>query len=482
MALRSVTEISRFRVLTLNDAVNFCDSPCIAHFIDFEAFDRCASSLARLVDALVVLPWYPHFNNSAKNVSLPQIARDHRVLQQLISEGRLHWYDLVTGRNRQGSFPVVSAKFFSAEAAFDLLASAGVKQVRSLGIDGGNEYSEEFSGASRDSLLSNGHRSFDRQFESFPTVIAKTGVSYAPLDIEAPIRCFVGGTCKERLPFEVLKFSITKHSRATVVVRQIIDFGVHIPEPVESSNKARTPFSFQRFLIPEISGYQGRAIYFDSDMIVFKDIIDLWRRPFNGSDLLSVSPVIGEKHPVQNSVMLLDCSRLNWNIKNIVEKLNSGELRYDDLMVNLLGAKVGLELTPEWNVIGQYSLKKTALYHYTDMPFQPWVSPQNPLGYLWVGLLREAIDCGAIPLSLVQEEVEKGHVRPTLLYQVQHRIDDSMLLGEAARQLDAGFCPPFRDIGIGDSVVSRIVGRARAQARLWREAVSKMPIVRSFRH
>ena len=52
---------------------------------------------------------------------------------------------------------------------------------------------------------------------------------------------------------------------------------IPIPTPATPANRPRTPFSFQRFLIPELCGFKGRGIYVDSDMQVFEDIRGLWK-------------------------------------------------------------------------------------------------------------------------------------------------------------------------------------------------------------
>jgi Glycosyl transferase family 8 len=54
-------------------------------------------------------------------------------------------------------------------------------------------------------------------------------------------------------------------------------------EPKDPRQGKRTGFSFARFAIPELAGYQGRALYLDADMLVFNDLAFLWRTPFAGT-------------------------------------------------------------------------------------------------------------------------------------------------------------------------------------------------------
>src|SRR5207247_8937057 len=101
----------------------------------------------------------------------------------------------------------VRAKVFSAVARPNVPPQAGVRTVRSLGVDGGAAYSEEFSDLKDKTLLSNRRSSFDRQFEEMARTIATTGIDYAPLDIESPIRVYVGATEAAMLPVQVLDYA-----------------------------------------------------------------------------------------------------------------------------------------------------------------------------------------------------------------------------------------------------------------------------------
>lgn len=440
--------VSDYCVLTLNDAIKRVPSADLAHFIDFEAFDRCAVTLSQNPCVRVVMPWFPHFNHKAGTVDLAYLTERYPLLSKLASEERLYWYDLISSTVRHGSHPVVSASFFSAEAALDLLASAGVRRIRSLGVDGGRTYSDEFSDLAATTLLANGHKNFNRQFESFAKILTRTGVDYAPLNMEVPIRIHVASSASEALPVKVLEYSIRQHASTTVTVTPLCDVGISIPKPRAPENQPRTPFSFQRFLIPQVCGYAGRAIYLDSDMLVFKDITDLWRRPLGDVDVLAAYSTSASGRKPQYSVMLMDCSQLRWNIREIVDQLDAGTLSYEQLMYAFSLARTRADIEPDWNSLEAYREGQTALLHYTDMNTQPWVSHLNPLGYLWVRTLRQAVRDGAIPRAFVEDEVRRGHVRPSLLYQFDHEIDDAILLPKAALAADAHFTPPYRALGV----------------------------------
>lgn len=440
---RDQYDLTVYSTLSLNHAVREL-SVTVAHMIDFDVVDGCGEAL--LTNAqYVLLPWIPHINNIAGSQTLAELAQHHRILRRLDDQGRLLYYNLSTARKRNLEGPVVRVKYFSAEAAVNLLAMAGVKRVRSLGIDGGINYSGEFYDLKDKTLLANTRESFDSQFQELARIILTTGIDYAPLDVETPIRIYVGATEAQMLAVKVLEYSIRKHASMSVEVFPLHLSQMRVPVPKDPESRPRTPFSFQRFLIPALAGHRGRAIYLDSDMQVFTDIRRLWTLPFDGADLLTVHELEGSGRRPQFSVMLLNCGTLEWRVEDIVERLDDKRLTYEQLMYEMALAKnVRPSISPVWNSLERYDKTDTALIHYTDMPTQPWVSRRNRYGYLWVRDLVEAVDLGFISLRYVKEQVAKGFVRPSLLYQLARRKENPLDLSVAARLIDRKFLPPYR--------------------------------------
>ncbi|HYG80128.1 MAG TPA: hypothetical protein VD861_07065, partial [Pyrinomonadaceae bacterium] len=254
---RDSYDVGRFHLLSLNHVVR--EQPVrAAHIIDYDVVDACAEAIERNAGVLV-MPWRPHVNYLPGARNLYELAQVNPTLRLMNERGRLAWYNLSTAGERHADSPVVHARYFSAEAGLDLLARAGVRQVRSLGVDGGNTYSPAFDDLKDKTLLAAGHTSFDAQFEEFAKIILATGVDYAPLDVESPIRVYVGATEAQMLPTRLLEYSIRKHASMSVQVFPLHRSGIEIPQPADESSRPRTPFSFQRFLIPELARRRGRA-------------------------------------------------------------------------------------------------------------------------------------------------------------------------------------------------------------------------------
>lgn len=132
----------------------------------------------------------------------------------------------------------------------------------------------------------------------------------------------------------------------------------------------------------------------------------------------------------------------------------------DNIFINAYGGKaknqildtflaiapsIGKAISGDWNCLERFD-HSTALLHYTDMDTQPWVSLANPLGGLWMKCLRRALEAGFISSTEVQREVAAGHVRPSLLSQLEFGLDDSRQLSKEARALDHGFIAPYKKL------------------------------------
>lgn len=67
-----------------------------------------------------------------------------------------------------------------------------------------------------------------------------------------------------------------------------------------------TPFSGFRWAIPEICGFEGRAIYMDADMLVLGDIAALWRQPLAPGKTMMAKK--GRKNRTRFCVTVWDCA------------------------------------------------------------------------------------------------------------------------------------------------------------------------------
>ena len=236
---------------------------------------------------------------------------------------------------------------------------------------------------------------------------------------------FVGTDRSQLLAVAVLEYSIKRHTRSKVRVCPLID--LDLPEPKDIRQGSRTNFSFARFAIPEIKGYQGKGLYLDADMLVFRDVAELWSYSFNGAKIIiqgDLAPHVTTSNKVgaparrkkQCSVMLIDCGAVTWRATDIIAGLDN-RYTYDQLMSEMCilnEEDVSYSLPFEWNSLEFYN-DNTCLIHYTDMHTQPWVSAENGNGFLWLSELRRMLDEGALSWSMLHTEIDRGYFRPSLI-------------------------------------------------------------------
>lgn len=263
------------------------------------------------------------------------------------------------------------------------------------------------------------------------------------MEIGEPVRVFVGADRSQMLAVKVLEHSIKRHTQLPVEVHAMVDLPVRSPQ--DPLNWQRTGFSFSRFCIPELAGYQGKALYLDADMMVFTDIASLWNIPFNGAQVIiqeelpeerqqtNKKPGAPAKRVKQCAVMLLDCDRLTWKIDDIITGFDQGDYDYEKLMYDLCilpEQAIKYAVPFHWNSMEYYQPGETALIHYTDMATQPWVHSQNQYGELWLNEVRLMLKNGSLARSQLTEEINLGHFRPSLMIDVQwgHRIPNFLRL------------------------------------------------------
>jgi hypothetical protein len=424
---RDEFDLSQYRLLALNHVVR--ELPVdVAHAIDVDVVADCAQAI-RQNSKWLIMPRRPHVENRPGPL-LEEHFDDVPVLRELAEAGRLVWYNL-SNAEPVGDAPVIRTRYFSVEAALGILVEAGVRQVRTLGIDGGRAYSRSFADLEQKTMLSNTRVSFDDQFDEIERTVRESGIDYAPL-VQPPeaIRVFVGCDESQLVAASVLEHTIRKHSRRRVEFTKMID--LHVPEPKDPANRARTGFSFYRFMIPKLAGYHGRALYLDSDMQVFADMGELWEIPLDGHTVLCTNqpepPVQWKDDPNFKpgrhlAVMMLDCERLRWDVDEIIRGLDDGRYDYKQLMSDLVivpEEQIAESIPVEWNHLETYEPGKTKLLHYTVVSTQPWKNHQNPLGEVWMEAYRDALAQRAVDPALVVDAVEKGHVKPSLADELHH--------------------------------------------------------------
>ena len=192
------------------------------------------------------------------------------------------------------------------------------------------------------------------------------------------VRVFIGYDPREAVAFSVLAYSIQARSSRPVTVAPLMlshlgGILTRPRHPLQSSD-----FSFSRFLVPYLSGYEGWSIFMDCDMLMRDDIARLWairddrfavqvvkhdHRPREQTKFLGERQTAYDKKN-WSSVMLLNnsrCRKLTPEYVNSASGLELHQFKWLD-EERLIG-----ELPARWNHLVDYDppSRDVALAHFT---------------------------------------------------------------------------------------------------------------------
>jgi len=142
-------------------------------------------------------------------------------------------------------------------------------------------------------------------------------------------------------------------------------------------NRDLQSFSPLRRMVPEVMGFQGRALVLDPDVFAIGDVCELLDRDMCGKAIIcrtladwSRSPA---PHRYSSSVMLLECARLtHWRWTEQIDALFARRLDFDPWigLKTEAATSIGM-LEAEWNDFDCLT-ERTKLLHYTQRLTQPW--------------------------------------------------------------------------------------------------------------
>lgn len=193
--------------------------------------------------------------------------------------------------------------------------------------------------------------------------------------MSGPVKVYVGTDPNMKKAELALEYSIRKHTSSDVDIIWMDysrggvwdgwDIGRERGHPYAKKGWG-TDFTCFRFAIPEVAGFQGRAIYLDVDMILLKDIRELFETKMD-------KPVLST--PGGFDVILYDCTafkdKLWWPT---VERMKVNKWRRQDYEAVLKNHDFCGGLDEKWDCRDGkgYDENTTALVHYTNMNTQPW--------------------------------------------------------------------------------------------------------------
>lgn len=244
--------------------------------------------------------------------------------------------------------------------------------------------------------------------------------------VRDPVRVFIGSGEASRIERKTLISTLRKHCSRELdiwvfngthnAIERNAEPPVLAPLPLHLKYRNYTEFSLYRFLIPQLCGHAGRAIWLDSDIISLGDIAPLFDRDMQGADLLA-KPDYGEQRWA-TSVVLFNCETCRFDLEEIFREIDAGLYSYADF-TQLAPAYLRhhpltvAALEESWNSFDHYDAS-TTLLHYTDLNRQPWKSPGHPAGELWYRCFRTAIANGEVTEDDINISIARAYVRATI--------------------------------------------------------------------
>lgn len=263
------------------------------------------------------------------------------------------------------------------------------------------------------------------------------------------IRIFIGSGDASLLERKTLVHSLRKHSRRDLEIWNYNGTRRTVENEAGETRDCSpwltiphrgfvTEFSLFRYLIPDLCGRSGKAIYLDSDMIALADIGELYDPPLHGAHFAARPDAYPEIAPERwaLSALVIDCERCRFDLPAIFAHIRAKRFTYPEFAQMGRRARPHLPydiapLPEAWNAFDRYDAN-TRLIHYTDLDRQPWKFRYHPFGDIWFQYFQEALASGLLTAAEVETAISKGYVRADI--RSGNRGDDTLgqrTLGQA---------------------------------------------------
>jgi hypothetical protein len=175
---------------------------------------------------------------------------------------------------------------------------------------------------------------------------------------EHPLRIYIGYDHRQAVSYNVLQFSIFRRASKPVAITPLF-----LPT-LPMTRTGLTPFTFSRFLVPWLSGFQGWAMFLDIDYLCRADIAELFALT---DDRYAVMVSKNEKKFEWASMILFNCGHPANRILMPHYVEDPKQCRSPHTIDWLPSELVG-DLPREWNHLVGYDAPRSdaKLVHYTQ--------------------------------------------------------------------------------------------------------------------
>ena len=154
------------------------------------------------------------------------------------------------------------------------------------------------------------------------------------------LRIFIGYDGREAVAFHALVASILEHASVPVSIAplrlSLLGEVFHRPRsPVQS-----TDFAFSRFLVPHLSDYAGWSLFLDCDIVVLRDLAELWAL----RDSRYAVQVVKHEYRPREGTKFLGQVQTRYEKKNWSSAILFNNARCRSLTADYVNSASGLEL------------------------------------------------------------------------------------------------------------------------------------------
>jgi len=229
------------------------------------------------------------------------------------------------------------------------------------------------------------------------------------------IRIFIGYDPREPAAYHVLCHSILVRASIPVAFAPLALGGLreHLWRPRHPLQS--TDFSFSRFLVPHLCGFEGWALFMDCDMLVLRDIAELWEM----RDAEMAVQVVKHCHAPRKARKFLGAEQTRYPMKNWSSLMMFNNSRCTRLSPGYVNDASGLDLhqfrwlegpheiggiPAAWNHLVDYApprpVEEIANLHYTNGG--PYFEDYASCGHadLWFAERNRMLACASPKLAL----------------------------------------------------------------------------------
>ena len=154
------------------------------------------------------------------------------------------------------------------------------------------------------------------------------------------IKIFIGFDPRETVAYHVFAHSIMARASQPVSIAPLMltQLGKVFTRPRHALQS--TDFSFTRFLVPYLCGFEGWAVFFDCDMLMLDDVAELW----DSRDANCAVQVVKHSHVPTETTKFLGAAQTRYDKKNWSSVMLFNNSRCRALSPDYVNAASGLEL------------------------------------------------------------------------------------------------------------------------------------------